>query len=95
MPVDSIITTIITRHMVTMAPRSNLGMPNWKGTTIPNHGAAATLAKLIIPNAAAATQPATMPISTAMLATKPRPYLVTARITRSTKSATASPSSAP
>ena len=31
MPVDSIITTIITRHMVAIATRSKVGMPKWKG----------------------------------------------------------------
>ena len=31
MPVDSIITTIMTRHMVRIASTSKVGQPNWNG----------------------------------------------------------------
>ena len=73
MPVDSIITTIITSVMVRIMTGSNVGMPNAKGVTTSNHAALPTLSKLILPIATATTQPAMMPSSTATLETKPRP----------------------
>ena len=84
MPADSIITTTMTMLMVTMATRSNFGIPKAKGMTTSNQGAAATLAKPIRPIPQATAQPATMPTRTETLARKPRAYLVTSRISTST-----------
>ena len=71
MPVDSIITTIITRVMVTIRTGSKIGVPKWNGGIGANQAAAATLSKCIIPSAAAMTPPTTMPSRTAMLERKP------------------------
>ena len=71
MPVDSIITTIITSVMVRIITGSKVGMPKAKGVTTSNQCALATLSKFILPIAMATAQPATMPSSTEMLATKP------------------------
>ena len=71
MPVDSIITTIITRVMVRISTGSKVGMPNWNGSTTSNQAALATLSKFIMPMAVASTLPTTMPSSTEMLLRKP------------------------
>ena len=91
MPTDSIITTIITMHMVMIGTRWNCGMPNRSGDTKSTQGAVPTLVKLITPMSAARTAPATMPSSTETLARKPVPHLISPRITTSTNSAMASP----
>ncbi len=94
MPVDSIITTTITMHMVTIGPRENWGMPNWNGSTNPTAGAEPTASKLILPIAAATTAPTTMPISTEIFATNPLPNLLTPRMASSTRSDRPNPPSA-
>ena len=94
-PVDSIMTTIITSDIVAIVTRSNVGMPNANGVTRSSQGALATLSKLILPIATATTQPTMMPIRTEMLATKPFVYLTRSRMTTRTKPATAMLSSAP
>ena len=71
MPVDSIITTIITRTMVRIITGSKIGVPKWKGEISANQPAVPTLSKCIMPRAAASTPPMMMPRSTAILATKP------------------------
>ncbi len=71
MPVDSIMTTIMTRVMVTIITRSKVGVPKWKGVMRPNQLASATLSKLILPSATAITAPMMMPRRTEMLAMKP------------------------
>ena len=95
MPVDSIITTIITNVMVRIITPSKVGMPKANGVTTSNQAALATLSKPILPRPTATTQPATMPSNTAMLAMKPRPYLEISRMVPSTKAAMARLSSAP
>ncbi len=84
MPVDSIMTTIITRVMVRIITRSKVGMPKWKGVMRPNHAASATLSKVILPSATARAAPITMPRRTEMLATKPRAKRAIRRIETST-----------
>lgn len=84
MPVDSIITTIITSTMVRISTGSKIGVPKWNGMIGANQAAEPTLAKSIMPKAAATMPPATMPISTAMLLTKPRPKRATATTMPST-----------
>ena len=97
---DSIITTSMTMHMMRMGVTSKWGMPNCRGMTTPNQGALATSAKLMAtlgkapPATLATTAPAMMPASTATLEMKPLAYLVMPRITSSTNSAMARPSSA-
>ena len=95
MPVDSIITTIITSVIVRIITGSKVGMPKANGVTKSNQFALATLSKFILPIAMATAQPATMPSSTEMLATKPFMYLTNSSITTSTKAAIARLSSAP
>ncbi len=95
MPVDSIITTIITSAMVRIITMSKLGMPKAKGVTTSNQCALATLSKFILPIAMATAQPATMPSSTEMLAMKPLAYFTSSRMNTSTAAATAMLSSAP
>ncbi|MNL75391.1 hypothetical protein D3C87_2011880 [compost metagenome] len=73
MPVDSIITTIITSDMVAISTGSKIGMPKRKGVTTANQPASATRSKCIMPRPAAKTQPMTMPVRTAMLLISPRP----------------------
>jgi hypothetical protein len=94
MPVDSIITTIITSVMVRIITMSNVGMPKANGVTTSNQCALPTLSKCILPIAAASTQPATMPSSTEMLARKPLVYFTSSRMKTSTAAATAMLSSA-
>ena len=91
MPVDSIITTIITKVMVRMSTGSNTGMPNWNGMTTPNHSALPTLSKFIKPMAEATTPPMTMPNSTEILAMKPLAYFEINKIEASTKAAMPTP----
>ena len=79
MPVDSIITTIITSVMVRIITMSKVGMPKAKGVTRSNQCALPTLSKFILPIAMATAQPATMPSRTEMLATKPLAYLTSSR----------------
>ena len=95
MPVDSIITTIITSVMVRIITMSNVGMPKAKGVTTSNQCALPTLSKFILPMPAAITQPTTMPSSTEMLATKPRVYFTSSRMNTSTTAAMARLSSEP
>ena len=95
MPVDSIITTIITSVMVRIITMSKVGMPNAKGVTTSNQPALPTLSKFILPMPKATTQPNTMPSSTEMLATKPLAYFTSKRMPMSTAAATAMLSSAP
>jgi len=95
MPVDSIITTIITSVMVRIITGSKVGMPKANGVTTSIQPALATLSKFILPSAIATAQPATMPSSTEMLAMKPLPNFTSSRITTSTKAAMARWSSAP
>ncbi len=87
MPVDSIITTIITTHIVATGTRWNCGQPKWNGSTGANQAAAATFSTCMSPRQAASTEPATMPASTATLARKPRPQRMSARIVSSTRKA--------
>ena len=84
MPVDSIITTIITSVMVRIITRSKVGMPKWKGVITPNQAASPTLSKFILPSATAITAPTMMPRSTEMLARKPLAKRAIARIATST-----------
>ena len=84
MPVDSIITTIITKVMVTIRIGSKMGAAISKGSTRSNQCALATLSKLIKPATVAITPPITMPSSTEMLATKPLAYLAISRIDTNT-----------
>ena len=88
MPVDSIITTIITSVMVRIIQKSKVGAPKWKGVIRPNQAASPTLAKFMVPMATAITAPITMPKSTAMLAMKPLPNLAIMRIEISTMAET-------
>ena len=71
MPVDSIITTIITSVMVRIRMGSNTGPAISNGSTRSNHWALATFSNDIRPMATAITAPMTMPSSTEMLARKP------------------------
>ena len=95
MPSDSIITTIITMHMVTIGTRWNCGMPKRNGMTTSTHGAAITLSKCMTPSADASTAPAMMPSSTETLARKPEPQRIRPRMTTSTNSAMPRPWSWP
>ncbi len=88
MPRDSIITTIITRHMVATETNSNFGRPNWKGMTRPTRGAAPTCSKVILPSRVATTQPAITPSRTAVFLIMPVQNRVTARITTRVNRAT-------
>lgn len=83
-PVDSIITTIITSVMVRIITGSKVGIPKWNGRIGANQAAAATFSKCIIPIDAARSPPTTIPISTAMLDRKPRPKRAISRIVAST-----------
>ena len=89
MPVLSIITTTITRLMVTISTGSNTGAAISNGSTKSNQPALATLSKFIRPMAVAMTPPMTMPSSTEMLATKPRAYLAISKMDTSTTPAMA------
>ncbi len=84
MPVDSIITTIITSVMVRIRNASNCGMPKWKGSTTSNQAALPTFSKVMRPMTVATAPPITMPSSTEMLATKPLANLTMSRIDTST-----------
>ena len=55
MPVDSIITTIITSVIVRIRTGSKIGMPKWNGRISANQRASPTLSKCIMPSAAAMT----------------------------------------
>ena len=72
MPVDSIITTIITSVIVIVSTitGSKVGRPKTNGVTMSNHCARATLSRPILPRPTASTQPATMRVSTGTLARK-------------------------
>ena len=84
MPVDSIITTIITSVMVRIRMGSKIGMAISSGSTRSNHSALLTLSKFISPISVATTAPMTMPSSTEILATKPLANLAISRMDRST-----------
>ena len=89
MPVDSIITTIITSTMVRISTGSKIGMPKWNGMIGATQAAFTTLSKCMRPSAAAMQPPTTMPISTAMLETKPLPKRATPITTARTTSESA------
>ena len=94
MPVDSIITTIITSDMVRIITGSKTGTPKWNGSTMSNQGALPTLSKFIMPAAVATTPPTTMPSSTEMLAMKPRVNRAISRMVASTMTEIPRPDSA-
>ena len=85
MPVDSIITTIITRVMVRMRTGLKMGAAISKGSTRSNHWALATFSNDIIPMPTATTAPMMMPSSTEILAMKPLPNLAISRMDSSTR----------
>ncbi|EWS63666.1 hypothetical protein Y695_03100 [Hydrogenophaga sp. T4] len=87
MPVDSIITTIITRLMVRIRMGSNTGAAISNGSTMSNQFALATFSNVIRPAAVAITPPPTMPSNTEMLATKPLANLAISRMAASTMAA--------
>ena len=91
MPVDSIITTIITSVMVRIITASNCGIPKANGITNSNHAALPTLSKFISPMAVATTPPMRIPSSTEMLAMKPFAYLAITRMDTSTSAAMPTP----
>ena len=91
MPVDSIITTIITSVMVRISNGSNCGVPNENGTTGANQAALATLSKFMSPIAVATTPPITIPSNTEMLAMKPLAKRVIKRIEINTSDAIPKP----
>ena len=91
MPVDSIITTIITSVMVKISTGSKTGAAIPKGSTNSNQEALATLSKFMNPIATLTTPPTTMPSSTEMLEMKPLPYLAISRMDASTSAAMPTP----
>jgi hypothetical protein len=95
MPVDSIMTTIITSDIVRIITMSKVGMPKANGVTTSNQCALPTLSKFILPRAIAIAQPPTMPSSTEMLAMKPFMKRTSNRMKTKTVAAMAMLSSAP
>src|SRR6266436_5983816 len=67
MPSDSIMTTIMTMHIVTIGTMENFGMPKWSGLTTSIQDADATFSKCITPRRVARIAPATMPSRTETL----------------------------
>ena len=93
MPVDSIITTIITSVMVRIRIGSKVGVAISNGSTMSKSGALTTLSKFILPVIVATTPPMTMPINTAMFETKPLAKRAISRIDTSTSAAIPTPAS--
>ena len=84
MPVDSIITTIMTSVMVRIITGSKIGRPKRKGVISSNQSARSTWSKCMSPMEAASTAPTMIPSSTEILARKPRANFITRMIVVST-----------